>query len=97
MFVTFLTFTERRAEAPRFMAEHNGWIAQGFADGVFLCVGSLDDGVGGAIVSNEASRAAHDARLSADPFVVHGIVTAETHAIDVKRAIPALDHVKASA
>ena len=47
MFVTFLTFTERREDAPRFMAEHNAWIAQGFADGVFLCVGSLYDGAGG--------------------------------------------------
>ena len=38
MFVTFLKFTEKRADAPSFMAAHNGWIAQGFADGVFVKV-----------------------------------------------------------
>lgn len=47
MFVTFLKFAENRGQAPEFMAAHNGWIAQGFADGVFLCAGSLVPGAGG--------------------------------------------------
>jgi uncharacterized protein YciI len=39
MFVTFLRFAKNRTAAPEFMAAHNDWIAQGFADGVFLCRG----------------------------------------------------------
>lgn len=94
MFVTFLKFAENRAAAPEFMAAHNDWIAQGFADGAFLCVGSLLPSAGGAILANGESRADHDARIAADPFVVQGIVTAETYEIDPKRTVAALDFVK---
>ncbi|RVQ08165.1 hypothetical protein [Sinorhizobium meliloti] len=48
MFVTFLRFAENRTGAPDFMSAHNDWIAQGFADGVFFCVGSLQAAAGGA-------------------------------------------------
>lgn len=97
MFVTFLKFAENRAAAPEFMAAHNNWIAQGFADGAFLCVGSLLPAAGGAILANGESRADYDARIAADPFVVQGIVIAETHEIDPKRTVAALDFVKTPA
>ena len=90
MFVTLLKFAENRITAPDFMAAHNDWIAQGFADGVFLCVGAVQPAAGGAILAHGESRAEHDARIAADPFVVAGIVTAETWEIDAKRAIPSL-------
>ncbi|CAN7660925.1 hypothetical protein LJR255_005133 [Pararhizobium sp. LjRoot255] len=96
MFVTFLRFAENRTAAPEFMAAHNDWIAQGFADGVFLCVGSLQPAAGGAILAHGESREAHDTRIAADPFVVEGIVTAETYEIDPKRTVPALEFVKAA-
>lgn len=94
MFATFLTFAENRAAAPEFMAAHNDWIAQGFADGAFLCVGSLLPAAGGAILASGESRSEHDARIAADPFVVQGIVTAETYEIDPKRTVAALDFLK---
>ncbi|WP_018234693.1 YciI family protein [Ensifer sp. BR816] len=97
MFVTFLRFAENGAAAPDFMAAHNNWIAQGFADGVFLCVGSLQPAAGGAILAHGESRDAHDARIAADPFVAQGIVTAETYEIDPKRTASALDFVKTAA
>jgi uncharacterized protein YciI len=96
MFITFLKFGENRAAAPEYMAAHNAWIAAGFADGVFLCAGSLLPGAGGAILAQGESRAQHEARIAADPFVVQGIVTAETHEIDAKRTIAALDFIKAA-
>lgn len=97
MFVTFLHFTDRREAAASFMAGHNAWIAQGFADGIFLCAGSLDHSAGGMILAAGEGRVAYDARVQADPFVVHGIVTAETHEIDAKRTIPALAFLTAAA
>lgn len=97
MFVTFLRFAENRTAAPEFMAAHNDWIARGFTDGVFLCVGSLQPAVGGAIVAHAESRDAYNARIAADPFVVQGVVTAETYEIDPKRTVPALDFVKPAA
>ncbi|MGQ2902924.1 MAG: YciI family protein [Neoaquamicrobium sediminum] len=97
MFVTFLKFADNRAAAAEFMAAHNDWIAKGFSEGVFLCVGSLQPAAGGAVVAFGESRTAHDARIAADPFVMHGVVTAETHEIDPKRTTAALDFVKAAA
>lgn len=94
MFVTFLKFAENRAAAQEFMAAHNDWIAQGFTDGVFLCVGSLQPAAGGAIIANGESRADHEARIAADPFVVQGIVIPETYEIDPKRTVAALDFLK---
>lgn len=97
MFVTFLRFAENRAAAPQHMAAHNEWIARGFADGVFLVVGSLQPHAGGAILAHGEDAAAHAARIAADPFVIHGVVAAETHQIDARRSIPALDMLLAPA
>ncbi len=97
MFVTFLKFAENRAAAPEFMTAHNEWIAQGFADGAFLCVGSLQPAAGGAILARAESRADHDARIATDPFVVEGVVAAETYEIDPKRTVAALDFLKGAA
>ena len=91
MFVTFLRFAENRAAAPQFMAAHNDWIASGFEDGCFLCVGSLQPASGGAILAQGECREAHEARIQSDPFVIERVVTAETHEIEPKRAHPALD------
>ena len=96
MFVTFLKFAENRSAAPQFMAAHNDWIARGFADGVFLCAGSLQATAGGAILAHGESRADHDARIAADPFVEQGVVAAETHEFDPKRTVAALDFLKAA-
>ncbi len=95
MFVTFLKFADNRSAAMEFMAAHNDWIAQGFADGKFLCAGSLSPAAGGAIVSHNEGRAALEARIATDPFVIHGVVSAEIHEIDAKRTVPALDFLKA--
>ncbi len=94
MFVTFLKFSDNRAAAQDHMAGHNSWIAKGFDDGVFLSVGSLLPGQGGAVIAHGESRQAYDARISDDPFVKQGIVVAETHEIDAKRTIPALDMLR---
>jgi len=97
MFVTFLKFAANRTAAPDFMTAHNAWIAKGFADGVFLCVGSLTPAAGGAVLAHGESREAYEARIAADPFIVQGIATAETHEIDMKRAVPAFDFLRATA
>jgi uncharacterized protein YciI len=97
MFITLLKFARNRAAAPEFMAAHNEWIAKGFADGVFLCVGSLTPAAGGAIIAHGESRDDHEARVAADPFVVQGVVTAEIHEVDPKRTTEALGFLKAPA
>lgn len=95
MFVIFLRFSKNQSAAPDLMAEHNAWIARGFDDGVFQCVGSLKSKDGGAIIAVGESRAQIEQRVNEDPFVVHDVVTAQITEIDVKRTAPAFEGLKA--
>jgi uncharacterized protein YciI len=95
MFAIFLKFAENRAKAPDFMDVHKSWIKQGFDDGVFLMVGSLQPNMGGAVIAHGVSRDDIEARVNADPFVVEGIVSAEIQEISPARADERLDFLMA--
>ncbi len=91
MFVIFLKFSANKAAAPDFMADHNHWIATGFSDGIFHCVGSLKPEGGGAILAVGETRGELEKRVNADPFVLNNVVTAEITEVDVKKTTPDLD------
>lgn len=76
MFFVTLTFSVNKANAPALMAKHNEWIQQGIDDGLFLAVGSLSDGSGGAIMAAGCDRETLEARVAADPFVAEDVVKA---------------------
>jgi uncharacterized protein YciI len=86
MFVVLLRFAIDRARAAELMEAHNRWLREGFDAGVFLLSGSLPPGLGGAILVREASRAALEARIAADPFVAQGVVSPEVIEIAPGRA-----------
>ena len=92
MHIILLKFGDNRSSAPQFMEAHNAWIAKGFADGVFQCVGSLDVG-GGFVLAHGEEHETLLQRVQKDPFVENDVVTAEVHQIDVKRIAPALAHL----
>lgn len=85
MYAVFLAFGPNRSAAPAHMAGHNAWISDGFRDGVFLMTGSLVPGKGGMVLANGLSRAELERRVSEDPFVQEGVVTAEIHEIQPSR------------
>ena len=91
MYVIILRFADNRSRASDFMQEHNAWIKRGFDDGIFLFAGSLQPGLGGAILAHGLALADVQARVDADPFVVHGIVTVEVLEIKPGKADPRLD------
>jgi len=91
MFAIFLKFAENRAKAPEFMDAHKAWIKQGFDDGLFLMVGSLQPNMGGAVLAHGVSRDEIEARVNEDPFVAEDIVTAEILEISPARADQRLD------
>jgi uncharacterized protein YciI len=95
MFAIFLKFGENRAKAPEFMDAHKAWIKQGFDDGVFLMVGSLQPNMGGAVLAHAVSRDAIEARVNDDPFVIEGIVTAEILEISPAHTDQRLDFLMA--
>lgn len=84
MFVILLKFSTNKDKAGQYMEGHNQWIKHGFNDGVFLLVGGLPSGAGGGLLAHNASLADIQQRVSQDPFVEHGIVTAEI--IEIKPA-----------
>jgi len=90
MYVVLLKFAENKSRASDFMQEHNAWIQRGLDDGVFLLVGSLQPGLGGAIVAHSVSPADLQARVDADPFVAHRIVAVEILEIKPGKADPRL-------
>ena len=90
MFVVFLEFAQRRGQAGALMQAHNDWVRRGLNEGVFLLVGSLSDGTGGAILVHGVDEAALRERVASDPFVAEGVVTARIVAIAPNRADPRL-------
>lgn len=81
LFIIFLRFGPRRAQAGQWMAAHKQWIQDGLADGSFLMAGSLDKAQGGVVIATGQDAGAIHARVAQDPFVVHDVVSAEVHAV----------------
>lgn len=77
MFIVLLKFSGNKGQAGELMEGHNEWIKRGFDDGVFLLAGSLQPGLGGAIVAHNSSLADLEARVNEDPFVIQNVVRAE--------------------
>jgi uncharacterized protein YciI len=86
MFMVLLKFSDNKAQAGELMVGHNEWISRGFEEGVFLMVGSLQPGLGGAIMAHNISLADLKARVNDDPFVAQNVVSAEIHEITPSRA-----------
>jgi uncharacterized protein YciI len=77
MFIILLRFSGNRDQASRLMDGHNDWIRRGFAEGVFLVVGRLQPNLGGMILAHDTTLPELQDRVSADPFVAEGVVSAE--------------------
>lgn len=86
MFIIMLKFSENKSKAGEFMDGHNQWIKQGFEDGKFLLVGSLQPNLGGSVIAYNSSLSELQERVNQDPFVVENIVSAEILEIDPKKA-----------
>ena len=94
MFIVFLKFSDNRAQAAQFMEGHNAWIKRGFDSGIFLLAGSLQPGVGGAILAHNIARDDLDALVRDDPFVAERVVTAEIHDVTPGRVDERLAFMK---
>jgi uncharacterized protein YciI len=77
MFIVLLKFSSNKGQVGKFVERHNEWIKRGFADGVFLLVGSLQPNSGGGIVAHNTSLQDLQSRVNDDPFVAENVVSAE--------------------
>lgn len=85
-FIIILKFSKNKSLASAFVEGHNQWIRRGFDEGVFLMVGSLKPGVGGAIIASGVSLESIEHRVNEDPFVAENIVVAEILEIEPRQA-----------
>ena len=85
MFIILLKFSANKTRAGELMDAHKNWIKQGFDDGVFLVVGSIQPNQGGGIMAHATSLDDLQDRVAKDPFVAEGVVTAEIHEISPAR------------
>lgn len=90
MHIIFLRFGPNRAKAGEWMAGHKQWIEQGIGDGSFLVAGSLDAGQGGVVLASGLDTAEIEQLVELDPFVIHGVVTAEVHRVTPSRLSPGM-------
>ncbi len=86
MYIVFLKFSKNRSQAQKFMEAHMKWVKQGIEDGIFLLVGSIKPGLGGAIIAYNTNMEDLKKRVDADPFVSEGIVTMEITEIEPAKA-----------
>jgi len=86
MFIVLLKLSDNKSKASEFMDGHNQWIKQGFDDGVFLLVGSLQPNLGGSILAHNTTLIELQERVNNDPFVSENIVSPEILEIDPKKA-----------
>ena len=91
MFIVYLKFSDNRSRAGEFMDGHNAWLKAGFDDGVFVLAGSLQPGLGGAVVAHNTTLAQLEQRLGEDPFVAENVVSAEIHEITLSKTDGRLD------
>ena len=77
----FLEIFHKKSARRSILDAHNAWIQQGLDDGVFLLVGSLEQGQGGAILADNAELQDLHKRVNDDPFVAAQVVVAEIHEI----------------
>lgn len=96
MFIVLLRFAENRAAAAEHMPGHQQWIRQGLDDRVFLLVGGLQPGLGGAVLAHDTTLPELQQRVAEDPFVVHRVVDAEILEIAPGMADQRLDFLVAA-
>lgn len=93
MFLVLLRFSTNKPQAGQWMDSHKTWLKNGFDDGVFLLSGSLPAAGGGAVLAHGLTREALEIKVTADPFVVHDVVSAEIIEIAASRADPRLSFI----
>ena len=90
MFIVTLRFSDNKAQAGQYMESHNSWIKQGFDDGIFLVLCSLQPNLGGGIMAHNTSLADLQSKVNEDPFVAANIVTAEIIEIAASKTVDQL-------
>lgn len=77
MFIASLTYTRPLVEIDALMADHVAWLERHYESGMFIASGRKVPRSGGVIIARSGERAAVEAVLAQDPFIVHRVATVE--------------------
>lgn len=90
MFVLELTYTAPLDRVDALSADHHTWVDAHFAAGTFIASGRKKPRDGGVILAVGDDRAAVEALIGADPFVVGGVCAYRITEFAVARTAPDL-------
>lgn len=93
MLILSLTYIKATEEADRFMAPHMDWVNAGYDSGLFLASGRKNPRTGGIILAT-GDRAAVEAYVASDPFIIEGVAVCEVTEIAVTRTAAGLEELK---
>ena len=77
MFVILLTYVKPVEEVGHFLDSHRAWVKQGFEEGAFVLAGRQLPLIGGVLIALGSNRRALEDRIKQDPFILHGVATAQ--------------------
>jgi uncharacterized protein YciI len=89
MYIVLLRLADR-VKVSDHLAGHRLWLEQGFDDQVFFLTGGIPQAGGGAVLAAGLSRDDLTRRVTQDPFVVHGVATADIIELNVTMSDPRL-------
>lgn len=88
LFLVEVEFIAPVAAVDVLLADHLAWLERGHLDGWFFAWGPKDPRTGGFIIAKAESRAALDAVVQTDPYLIGGVATSRITGWNPRFAAP---------
>lgn len=95
MFILTVTYTKPMDAIEPHVDTHMDWVREGYDKGMFLASGRKVPRTGGIILA-KGERAAIEAFLAQDPFVIHDVGTYDITETAISRTAAGLESLKDS-
>lgn len=73
MFIAILTYKKPLSEVDKYLQAHRNYLAEHYADGVFIASGPQNPRIGGVIMIKAIDRETVNTIIEQDPFNINGI------------------------
>jgi uncharacterized protein YciI len=95
MYLLIVSYTQPPAQVEPHIPTHGAWVRQHLAAGDFLFAGPKKSGLGGVIGARSMDKAALQAILAADSYVVADVADYQVVEFDNRLAAPGLEALNA--
>ena len=90
MYLLNVSYVRPPTDVQPHVAPHGAWVMAQFSSGTFLLAGPKPSGLGGAIVARAIDRAALQALLATDPYVIADVAEYQVIEFACKATSPVL-------